>query len=574
MKAGLGKKGISLRGKIIGSFLILILFSSVFIGLYAYNRTKSSDEKVVGETALNIVNSIIGTIDTDRFKQLKSTEDMQSEYYMELRKSLGEIRQATGVKYLYTMRKEDGKYIYVVDGTPPDSEDFSSLGDEETEITDSMAGGFDGQAGYEFSSDDWGDLISAYVPIKDKSGNNIGLLAADFDVSTMVDELNGLRNEIIIVIILVMAVGILVSEILSTMLVRSLKRLKFKAEQIKEGDLTVRFDKIGSDEIGVLTQSFKEMADNLLHIINEIKNSTKDVVGEIDDLHRNFNETSKATEEIAGVISEISSGALDQASGVEDVSQTMDEVFKQVNNSASHANSVSDYSNRTIADTAKAMEVLKTSIEKVVAVNKTVEHTASMIMKLGEKSKEINIFSETISQIASQTNMLSLNASIEAARAGEQGKGFAVVANEVKNLAEQSNRASSQISEISNIMQSEISNVIKAIKDGALEANEGVTSVSNLHKYLIEMQRGSADTYERVRKIIDSIGLIEKDCRKALDKVGNLAHISNGFSAVSQQAAASTEEQSAIMEQINLSINNIMQSTNCLNDVVNEFKIE
>lgn len=569
------KKGFSLANKITGSFLILILFSSLVIGFYAYYKTKSSIEITVGSTAVSIVQSVVNTIDTEKFNKLQTEEDMQSEYYTELQTHLSDIRKITSLKYLYTMRKtKDDKYIYVVDGIPINDKDFTLLGDEEKDVSNVMKASFQGVTGYEFSSDEWGNLISAYIPIKNISGEVIGILGADFEANNMVNQLNKLKTSIIIIIIVVILIGILIGEVLSIILLRSLNKLKNQAMLIKEGDLTVKFDKVGSDEIGVLTQSFKDMVNKLLIVTKEIKNSTKNVVHEIDDLYRSFSETSKATEEITQVISEIAAGALEQTHSVDEASKSMNEVFEQVKKSVGLANLVSDSSNQAVTYTTQAMGIFKTSIEKVITVNKTVEHTAVIIQELGDKSKEINSFSEIISQIAKQTNLLSLNASIEAARAGEQGKGFAVVANEIKVLAEQSNEASTQISGIASSMQKEIGNAIQVIQDGVIEANEGVNAVTKVDAYLVELQKSSNEAYGRVKDIIDAINLIEDDCKHAVNKVYELANISRNFSAGSQQAAASTEEQAAIMQQIKENLENIKQTTYQLNDVVNKFKID
>jgi methyl-accepting chemotaxis protein len=571
----MSRKFMSLKYKITGGFLVLILFSSMAIGFYSYYNAKSNIERVVGNTALSIIESIVNTIDDEKFQKLQTNENMESEYYKELQTHLSDLRNATGLKYLYTMRKTDnGKCIYVVDGTPMDDKNFSSLGDEEEDVTDVMEGSFQGVAGYEFSSDDWGNSISAYIPIKDKSGKVVGVLGADFDANNMVSQLNKFKTNIIIIIIAVILIGIFIGQIMSIILVRSLNKLKKQAELIKEGDLTVKFDNAGNDEIGILTHAFKDMVDNLLVITNKIKKNTKDVVYEIDDLYKSFSETSKATEEINKVITEIAAGAVKQTHSAEVVSKSMNEVFHQVKKSVDYANLVSDSSNQAVANTTHVMEILKTSIEKVTTVNTTVEQTAAIIKELGSKSKEISSFSDTISQIAKQTNLLSLNAAIEAARAGEQGKGFAVVANEVKVLAEQSNDASSQIGHIASSMQAEIDNAIKTIQSGVVQASEGVNAVTKVDTYLLELKESSNEANIRVKEIIKAINLIEESCKYAVSKVSEFADISRNFSAGSQQAAASTEEETAIIAQIKENIESIKHTTYYLNDVVNKFKID
>lgn len=575
LKGQIKMKTFSLRSKITGSFLAVLLFSSIGIGYYAYYQAVSNIESAVGDTALSIIQSIVNKIDAGDFVRLQSPSDMQSEAYRAMQSDLNSIREATGLRYLYTMRQnEPGAYVYVVDGTPMGDEDFSSLGDPEEEISETMIDCFQGVTGYELGSDEWGSFISAYIPIKDASGSIVGILGADFDASKMVSQLEAFKKRINLIILSVILLGLFLGEGLSIILVRSLNRLKAKAERIQNGDLTVTFEKAGSDEIGVLTRTFENMTGNLVSLTHEIKNNTKTVVSEISNLYLCFSEAEKAAEEISHVITGIADGTSQQTRRMDEVSGSMNEVFEQVKKSAEHADLVSGSSEKASANAVRAMDIFKTSMEKVMSVNRTVDQTALIIQALGEKSKEISSFSDTISKITRQTNLLSLNAAIEAARAGEHGKGFAVVADEVKALAGQSDEASKQIGEIAVCMQTEIDHAIQAIREGAVQANEGVSAVRQVDVYLGELQNSSLEVSKRARVILEAIGRIEEACRGAVHQIHELDDISKSFSAGSRQAASSIEEQTTILQQINGNIDAIKQTTYCLSDVVNKFKIE
>lgn len=575
LKGQIKMKTFSLRSKITGSFLAVLLFSSIGIGYYAYHQAVSNIESAVGDTALSIIQSIVSKIDAGEFVRLQSPSDMQSDAYRAMQSDLNSIREATGLRYLYTMRQtEPGAYVYVVDGTPMGDEDFSSLGDPEEEISKTMIDCFQGVTGYELGSDEWGSFISAYIPIKDASGSIVGILGADFEASKMVSQLEAFKKRLDLIILSVILLGLFLGEGLSIILVRSLNRLKAKAERIQNGDLTVTFEKTGSDEIGVLTRTFENMTGNLVSLTHEIKNNTKTVVSEISNLYLCFSEAEKAAEEISHVITGIADGTSQQTRRMDEVSGSMNEVFEQVKKSAEHADLVSESSEKASANAVRAMDIFKTSMEKVMSVNRTVDQTALIIQALGEKSKEISSFSDTISKITRQTNLLSLNAAIEAARAGEHGKGFAVVADEVKALAGQSDEASKQIGEIAVCMQTEIDHAIQAIREGAVQANEGVSAVQQVDVYLGELQNSSLEVSNRARVILEAISRIEEACRGAVQQVHELDDISKRFSAGSRQAASSIEEQTTILQQINGNIDAIKQTTYCLSDVVNKFKIE
>lgn len=130
MKLHAPKKSFSLKTKIVGGFFIVILFSSIAIGFYAYHKAKSAVEISVGNTTISILKSVVKTIDTEKFDNLKTKDDMESEYYKKLQLHLNNIQNTAGLKYLYTMRRTDeGKYIYVVDGSSTNNKDCSALGE-------------------------------------------------------------------------------------------------------------------------------------------------------------------------------------------------------------------------------------------------------------------------------------------------------------------------------------------------------------------------------------------------------------------------------------------------------------
>jgi methyl-accepting chemotaxis protein len=173
----------SLKYRIMFLCVSLLVIAVLFMNSFNYRSSEKAIEDAIGQTAINITRSMVSTIDIDQYTKLKTPDDMNMDYYSQLREKLGTLREQTGLKFMYTMnRGEDGKYYYCVDGLPADDPGFSKLGDEETLISDKMIAAFDGKEGYEINkSEEWGMLVSGYVPIKSSSGEIMGILAADFD---------------------------------------------------------------------------------------------------------------------------------------------------------------------------------------------------------------------------------------------------------------------------------------------------------------------------------------------------------------------------------------------------------
>lgn len=570
------QRKISLVLKIMLLCLLLVVFTSVTMQIIANKTSRNTVIVAMGETALNITRSVINIVDIEKFEELETSEDMQMEYYTQLRQQLNEVKENLGLKYLYTMRvTEAGEYIYVVDGAPEEDTEVSLLGDIEEDITDKMRSSVQGKEGYELSySAEWGNLISAYMPIKNQEGKTVGILAADFEADHIVKQLKDANNQMYLITTIIILIGIAVSIAFSFMIIRSLKSLQAKVQLLKQGDLTIEVKNNSKDEVGQLSEAFQDMLENMAFIIRNILSNTEEVIQKIIQLNHSVSDTSQASEEISKTINEIASGATEQVENVEHVSNSMEKVFEEIRNITVNIDLANAASNEAMKDSREAAELLKGSVNQINLVNDTVETTSTMMKQLETRFHEILTFSDSVTAIASQTNLLALNASIEATSAGVHGKGFAVVAGEIKNLARQSSDASKRIKELINLIQEEINNSSKAIENGVIQAKSGVEVIAKVDTYLDKLFLSNQKVDNRIKEITGAISNIENDSRFVLDSTIKLSDIARDFSAGTQQTAAATEEQQAIMEEIQSNLGLVRERMESLGVSVKTFKVD
>jgi methyl-accepting chemotaxis protein len=569
------KNKVSLMVSIMLLCVGLVLISSLSIRFFAYKSAKTAIEDTMGQTALTITQAFINKIDVDKFEELQVAEDMENDYYTELRNELNEFKESTGLQYLYTMGvNSEGDYYYVVDGAAMDNEEASLLGDKEESMSDAMITCFHGQEGYELSESElWGTQISGYVPIKKPSGEVIGILGADFDASYMAIKLEEANTNMYIVMGIISLLSILIAILFSYLIINSLKQLQLKIQLMQQGDLTINVSNNRGDEVGSLSRSFQAMLESLSVMIHNIRNHSELVIQDVDALNYNIDISNKSTEEITKIVNEIAVGAMKQVDSVDEMKVTIHQVFNEVETIKENIDSVNNDSDLAIKDMQEVSEKLSGSVKQINLVNDTVETTATMMKKLEDKFQEVLSFSTIITSISARTNLLALNASIEAASAGEHGKGFAVVAGEIKNLAKQSSEASNRINELILAVQSEINNSSDAIESGVVQARDGVDVMSQVQVYLDKLSNSNQKIDIRIKDIAKAIINIEADSRNVLDKTSRLTAISRELNDGTQQTAAETQEQYAMMEEIKNNLLIVKERMEQLGSTVNKFKI-
>ena len=298
---------------------------------------------------------------------------------------------------------------------------------------------------------------------------------------------------------------------LSGSILRPLNRLRETMERIgRDNDLTLRAEHTGGDELGAVGDAFNAMVGELRGIINGVTGSAGNLVGE--------------TERLSATAEQTNAGMRHQQEEIHQVATAMTEMTATVQEVARNTSTAAEAAHNAQAEAATGQQVVTQTIDAIDRLAAEVEQTAGVIHKLEEDSADIGTILDTIKGIAEQTNLLALNAAIEAARAGEQGRGFAVVADEVRTLANRTQKSTEEIQAMIEQLQAGAQQAVRVMDEGRKQARSSVEQAGN-----------AGESLRTITAAVESI---------------------NDMNA---QIASAAEEQSAVAEEMNRNIVNISQ---------------
>ncbi|NGZ74023.1 methyl-accepting chemotaxis protein [Saccharibacillus alkalitolerans] len=318
-------------------------------------------------------------------------------------------------------------------------------------------------------------------------------------------------------------------------LIKPLILLQKSAQQMAEGDLTVKVDVKGRDEIGKLGAAFNDMSASLRELIHAAAGSAEGVENSAKYMHGQAEGAKHISDQIAVVIEELAKGATDQASSIQsgveqlgDMNASIEAIASSAGLASSSADEVTDAMKgglQAVAAQGELTEASRSSAGRVEEANR----------RLGEQTVKIGEAVSLIHTVAKQTNLLALNAAIEAARAGEHGKGFSVVADEVRKLAEQT-RASA----------ADIDTLLEGVQEAGRQSIDEIQEFQTMVDKQIEAASSTRGAFDVIRVSVDGITSRIREVSIASDELKHSAdHVSaimTDIAAVAEQSAASTEE--------------------------------
>jgi methyl-accepting chemotaxis protein len=295
--------------------------------------------------------------------------------------------------------------------------------------------------------------------------------------------------------------------------------LLIEVDPINRGDLTVRA-KVTEDEIGTIADFYNATIRNLRKLVLEVQSAAESVA--------------QTVLQNQSTMQNVSDGASEQ---VQAIAQTLERIHSLTELIAGVATRAVQAESQVESATQALLEgdaAMNSTVEGFTAIRETVAETSEKVQQLGEASQKISKVVKLISGFANQTNMLALNASIEAARAGEEGQGFGVVANEVRALAQRSAKATTEIRQLIEEIQSQVNDLVKAMAVGTKQVNSGSQLVEETRQKLTDISASSQLVNQLVREIAQAASLQSQTSGEASQTIQNVAEIATSNSSYAQ----------------------------------------
>ncbi len=542
---------LSIRWKILNPVSLIILLLAVVLGANSYAAVSSGMIEMGVEEAAMAANIAVSGVDGDLLARM-SKEDAGSEAYDGLMEGMAAIRDVCGIRYLYTLYTDGSRVYYGIDTDTENPAAFGELFDSSYEEMQDVFAGKPYVQDY-IDRTELGDLITAYMPVRDSQGNVVSAVGCDYDASSVTERIKTMMARVFYITLFSFAAALVVVNVIVAAIIRGLGKVNGKLYELvnSKGDLTRKLDirtgdetELIADNVNALLLYIREIMLNISRNSSQLNDSSKSVAKHLSDAELSITDVSATMQQMSAAMEQTNVSLSQINESVNGTCESVEEIYVMAREGSGLSEEIMQKASDICRDARQNQECAREQAKLLaVSVEEKIRRSAAV--------EEINELTANIINITEQTTLLSLNANIEAARAGEAGRGFAVVADEIGRLASDSAEAATEIRRVS-------ASVIEAVKELAGEAHDMLTfmddvamsgyvrlletcgsyqdDVGNLSRMMREFASGSEqirDNMDRIRESMESVKLavdestagVANVTEKSVDLTGSVAEI-------------------------------------------------
>lgn len=554
---------------------ILGIFLTVYLGSLVKNSTKES-EKIYYEQLYTVSSEILSA---DRDICRAATAELYYVIYASSSSDKGAQLIKNFNSYLELCKEHIGNVENLIEKYP----EIGSHSYENTTINSAIESFWTyynkGSSAYDFNTNS-GDIsvqMNNMISARDEL-EIIQDIISDFATESKTEHESDISSSVITVSIIATILYVIII-IIDTMIIRYIRINLIKVDDdintLANNDLA--FDPFildNNDEIGSLSKSADKLQEGLSDIVGQIYDSSDSVSNSSRNISQLASLCNEQIESVASAVNDMAQTATTQAGDITQLSNNMNDIQGLIDENGQASQNLADASGEIDNVTSEGMKEVERLMEVTKESLESFNQIFSLLTGITDSATKIGEASSLITDIASQTNLLSLNASIEAARAGEAGRGFAVVAEQIRQLAEQSAESASTINEMLD--------ALKKASDLADRQSKVVKDNVNTQSASVEATRG------KFVDIVDSINKVNEAIRRITDvndvintNFSQVNDLVTSLSAAAEENAASSEEIAATTDMIKTSVGNVYEvskeidrEADLLADEVKHFKIK